>query len=143
MNRVSRRTGREHIIRAAEEAIAYQCADLVSAMEQDGGTMHALRVDGGACRDNFLMQFQSDICGMEIIRPVNRESTALGAAYLAGLTVGVWKNKEELLANVQYDRRFVPDMQEEKRNKLLSGWHKAVKRALEWAKEDDNDGTAE
>ena len=136
---ITRGTKREHIIRAAEEAIAYQCADLVSAMEQDGGVMHTLRVDGGACRDNFLMQFQSDICGMEIVRPVNRESTALGAAYLAGLTVGVWKNREELLSNVQCDRRFVPGMEEEKRTKLLSGWHKAVKRALEWAKEDENE----
>lgn len=136
---ITRGTKREHIIRAAEEAIAYQCADLVAAMEQDGGTMHTLRVDGGACRDNFLMQFQSDICGLEIVRPVNRESTALGAAYLAGLTAGVWKNKEELLANVQCDRRFVPEMDPEKQTKLLDGWHKAVKRSLEWAKEDKND----
>lgn len=133
---ITRGTKREHIIRAAEEAIAYQCADLVSAMEQDGGTMHSLRVDGGACRDNFLMQFQSDICRMTITRPVNRESTALGAAYLAGLTVGVWENKEQLLRNVQCDRNFIPDMEDEKRERLLAGWHKAVKRSLEWARED-------
>ena len=133
---ITRGTKREHIIRAAEEAIAYQCADLVSAMEQDGGTMHSLRVDGGACRDNFLMQFQSDICGMTITRPVNRESTALGAAYLAGLTVGVWENKEQLLRNAQCDRNFVPDMEDEKRKRLLAGWHKAVRRSLEWARED-------
>ncbi len=133
---ITRGTKREHIIRAAEEAIAYQCADLVSAMEQDGGTMHSLRVDGGACRDNFLMQFQSDICGMTITRPVNRESTALGAAYLAGLTVGVWENKEQLLRNVQCDRNFVPDMDTEKRERLLADWHKAVRRSLEWARED-------
>ena len=133
---ITRGTKREHIIRAAEEAIAYQCADLVNAMEQDAGTMQSLRVDGGACRDNFLMQFQADVCNMTITRPVNRESTALGAAYLAGLTVGVWKNKEELLQNVQYDREFQPDMDTQKREKLLGGWHKAVRRSLEWAKED-------
>lgn len=133
---ITRGTKREHIIRAAEEAIAYQCADLVSAMEQDGGTMQSLRVDGGACRDNFLMQFQSDICEMTITRPVNRESTALGAAYLAGLTVGVWQNKEQLLYNVQCDKEFTPNMDTVKRDRLLAGWHKAVKRSLEWAKED-------
>ena len=133
---ITRGTKREHIIRAAEEAIAYQCADLVSAMEQDGGTIQSLRVDGGACRDNFLMQFQSDICGMTITRPVNRESTALGAAYLAGLTVGVWANKEQLLQNGQCDREFTPEMDTAKRDRLLAEWHKAVKRSLEWTKED-------
>ena len=133
---ITRGTKREHIIRAAEEAIAYQCADLVSAMEQDGGTIQSLRVDGGACRDNFLMQFQADICGMTITRPVNRESTALGAAYLAGLTVSVWANKEQLLQNGQCDREFTPEMDTAKRDRLLADWHKAVKRSLEWAKED-------
>ncbi|MBQ8641125.1 MAG: glycerol kinase GlpK [Clostridia bacterium] len=136
---ITRGTRREHIIRAAEEAIAYQCADLVSAMEQDAGIIQSLRADGGACRDNFLMQFQADICDMEIIRPVNRESTALGAAYLAGLTVGVWKTKEELLANTRCDRKFTPLMESDTRTRLLAGWHKAVTRSLEWAREDRED----
>ncbi|MBQ8402634.1 MAG: glycerol kinase GlpK, partial [Clostridia bacterium] len=133
---ITRGTKREHIIRAAEEAIAYQCADLVHAMQQDAGVMHSLRADGGACRDDFLMQFQADICDMTITRPVNRESTALGAAYLAGLTTGVWKDRSELLQNAKCDREFIPDMASDKREKLLAGWHKAVKRSLEWAKEE-------
>ena len=98
--------------------------------------MHSLRADGGACRDDFLMQFQADICDMTITRPVNRESTALGAAYLAGLTTGVWKDRSELLQNAKCDREFIPDMASDKREKLLAGWHKAVKRSLEWAKEE-------
>ncbi len=134
---ITRGTKREHVIRAAEEAIAYQCADLFQSMEQDGGPIQSLRVDGGACRDNFLMQFQADIADRIITRPRNRETTALGAAYLAGLTVGMWKNRDELRLNSSTDRHFHPDMDNAKRTALLSGWHKAVRRALNWARDED------
>ena len=124
---MTRGTGREHIIRAAEESIAYQSADLIRAMEQDTGkAITALKADGGATRDNFLMQFQSDIIAKPVLRPVIRETTALGAAYLAGLASGFWHSKEELASAWQCDREFIPDMDEEKRTSLLDGWHSAV-----------------
>ena len=124
---MTRGTGREHIIRAAEESIAYQSADLIRAMEQDTGkAITALKADGGATRDNFLMQFQSDIIAKPVLRPVIRETTALGAAYLAGLASGFWHSKEELASAWQCDRKFIPDMEEEKRTSLLDGWHTAV-----------------
>ncbi len=128
---ITRGTKREHIIRAAEEAIAYQSTDLIYAMEKDTGkSIRELRVDGGATRDNFLMQFQADISDKRVVRPAIRESTALGAAYLAGLSSGFWKSKEELLTLRAVDRVFEPQIETEKRDKLYGGWHDAVQRTL-------------
>ena len=133
---ITRGTKREHIIRAAQESIAYQSYDLVRAMEQDTGRrLSELKVDGGASRDAFLMQFQADILDCEVRRPMIRETTALGAAYLAGLAVGVWKDKEEIRSLWNCDVTFSSRMEEERRKKLLHGWHKAVGRSLGWAEE--------
>ena len=133
---ITRGTKREHIIRAAQESIAYQSYDLVRAMEQDTGRrLSELKVDGGASRDAFLMQFQADILDCEVRRPMIRETTALGAAYLAGLAVGVWKDKEEIRSLWNCDVTFSSSMEEERRKKLLHGWHKAVGRSLGWAEE--------
>lgn len=130
---LTRGTKPEHIIRAAQESIAYQSYDLVDAMEKDAGvTLSQLRVDGGASRDGFLMQFQADMLAKPVRRPVIRETTALGAAYLAGLAVGVWKDCEELQSLWHCDVTFEPKMEPEKREKLLHGWHKAVGRSLDW-----------
>ena len=130
---LTRGTKPEHIIRAAQESIAYQSYDLVDAMERDAGvTLSQLRVDGGASRDGFLMQFQADMLAKPVKRPVIRETTALGAAYLAGLAVGVWKSCEELQSLWHCDVTFEPTMEPEKREKLLRGWHKAVGRSLDW-----------
>ena len=131
---LTRGTKREHIIRAAQESIAYQSADLLSAMERDAGvTISKLNVDGGASRDSFLMQFQSDILDRRLIKPANHESTALGAAYLAGLTVGLWSSEEELIKNRVIAGEYTPSMTEERRRELLVGWHKAVGRSGAWA----------
>ncbi|WP_010254816.1 glycerol kinase GlpK [Treponema primitia] len=131
---LTRGTKRDHIIRAAEEAIAYQSYDLLSAMEKDIGVkITELRVDGGASRDKFLMQFQADISGALIRRPEIRETTALGAAYLAGIAVGFWKDLEELSARWKCDMSFTPAMGSEKRETLLAGWHKAIGRSQGWA----------
>lgn len=130
---ITRGTKREHIIRAAQESIAYQSLELVEAMQKDTGiALASLNVDGGASRDSFLMQFQADILNMEIRRPMIRETTALGAAYLAGLATGVWKNKEELKALWTCDGEYHPQMAEEERQKLIKGWRKAVGRSLDW-----------
>ena len=128
---ITRGTKREHIIRAAEESIAYQSADLLSAMENDIGTcISSLKVDGGATRDNFLMQFQADILGKDVLRPTVRETTALGAAYLAGLSSGFWSSRDELLSENEIESTFESSITEEKRAELLQGWHNAVKRTL-------------
>lgn len=130
---ITRGTRREHIIRAAQESIAYQVADLVSAMENDTGIpLTQLKADGGASRDMFLMQFQADIMNRLVRRPAIRETTALGAAYLAGLAVGVWKNQDEIRNLWACDMIYKPDMEETQRKKLLSGWHKAVSRSRDW-----------
>ena len=130
---LTRGTRREHIIRAAQESIAYQSADLVRAMERDTGVPLAeLKVDGGASRDRFMMQFQADILDKRIRRPVVRETTALGAAYLAGLAVGVWSGREEIRRLWSCDAAFTPDMDPIRRDSLLRGWHKAVGRSLDW-----------
>lgn len=130
---LTRGTTREHIIRAAQESIAYQCNDLVHAMTLDCGTpLTEMKVDGGASRDAFLMQFQSDISDCPIRRPVIRETTALGAAYLAGLAVGIWKNQEELRSLWRCDTCYLPEMQAETRQRLLHGWDRAVGRSLAW-----------
>ena len=131
---LTRGTTREHIIRAAQESIAYQVNDLLTAMKRDTGTaLSSLSVDGGASRDSFLMQFQSDISDCTIRRPVIRETTALGACYLAGLATGVWHSREELKQLWRCDTLYAPSMNENKRRKLLSGWDKAVGRSLDWA----------
>ena len=131
---ITRGTSREHIIRAAQESIAYQSYDLAAAMEKDTGIPLAqLNVDGGASRDGFLMQFQADILNKPVCRPVIRETTAIGAAFLAGLAVGFWKDLDELRAVRALDRQFVPAMEEDRRRALLAGWHKAVGRSLDWA----------
>ena len=132
---ITRGTKRAHIIRAAQESIAYQVMDLLRAMESDLNIkMSQLKVDGGASRDKFLMQFQSDVCDTSIIRPIVRETTALGAACLAGITVGFWKNIDEVKTRWQRDVVFEAKMDVEKRALLIAGWHKAVGRSLDWAK---------
>lgn len=130
---ITRGTRREHIIRAAQESIAYQSMDLVQAMEKDSGqSITELKVDGGASRDRFLMQFQADILGRSVSRPVIRETTALGAAYLAGLAVGVWKDTDEIRRLWHCDVKFENQMDPAKREMLSRGWHKAVGRSLDW-----------
>ncbi|MBQ5926607.1 MAG: glycerol kinase GlpK [Clostridia bacterium] len=130
---ITRGTKREHIIRAAQESIAYQSADLVLAMEKDTGVkLSKLKVDGGASRDGFLMQFQSDILNRDVVRPKARETTALGAGFLAGLSVGVWKDEAEICKLWESDHVFTPDMSEDTRAKKLKKWHKAVERCLDW-----------
>ena len=132
---LTRGTRREHIIRAAQESIAYQVADLVHAMEADTGVpLTQLKADGGASRDQFLMQFQADIIGREVRRPAIRETTALGAAYLAGLAAGVWKDTEEIRHLWMCDTAFQPRMEPEVRQRLLDGWHKAVGRSRDWSR---------
>ncbi len=131
---LTRGTGRNHIIRAALESIAYQTGDVLHAMEEDAGIrLKDLRADGGASANNFLMQFQADITGRSILRPVIRETTALGAAYLAGLATNFWKDRAEIQAQWTLDRRFEPEMDAERRQALRQGWDKAVVRALSWA----------
>ncbi|MCG0275405.1 MAG: glycerol kinase GlpK [Thermosediminibacteraceae bacterium] len=133
---LTRGAKREHIIRAALESIAYQTRDVLEAMQKDSGIMLTnLKVDGGAVANNFLMQFQADILGVPVSRPKVTETTALGAAYLAGLAVGYWKDMDEIATKWQIDREFKPAMAEEKREKLYAGWKKAVERALAWEKE--------
>jgi glycerol kinase len=129
---ITRGTKRSHIIRAAQESIAYQVLDLLRAMESDtGAALNELKVDGGACRDSFLMQFQADICGVNILRPQVRETTAMGAAFLAGITTGFWKDQNEV--KTRSESVFKPDMDAARREMLISGWHKAVGRSRGWA----------
>ena len=131
---LTRGTRREHIIRAAQESIVYQVADLVNAMQQDTGlTLASLKADGGASRDHFLMQFQSDIIHCKVRRPAIRETTALGAAYLAGLGVGVWDSLDEIKKLWECDIVYEPQMSEDQRQDLMRHWHEAVHRSLGWA----------
>jgi glycerol kinase len=126
---IERSTGRAHIVRAALESIAYQTRELVECMEADAGEpLRELRVDGGAAVNNFLMQFQADILGRPIVRPVDVETTALGAAYLAGLATGFWKSVEELESFWRAERRFEPEMPDRVREDLYNGWRSAVAR---------------
>ena len=130
---LTRGTTKGHIIRATLDSMAYQTKDVLGAMEADSGIkLQALKVDGGAVANNLLMQFQSDILGVPVDRPVVTETTALGAAYLAGLAVGVWANKEDLIQNWQLNRRFEPTMGADERAKLYAGWQQAVKRSMDW-----------
>lgn len=134
---LTRGCSKEHFIRAALEAIAYQSADVMHAMEEDSGVkLKSLKVDGGASANDFLMAFQADILDTEVVRPKCIETTALGAAYLAGLATGYWKDKEEIKENWQQGMRFVPAMKEDERKGLLKGWKKAVECALFQAQEE-------
>lgn len=130
---LTRGTTKENIIRAALDSLAYQTKDVLGAMEADSGIkLQALKVDGGAVANNLLMQFQADILDVPVERPRVIETTALGAAYLAGLAVGFWQNKEELAKRWQLDRRFDSQMDEARREKLYSGWKRAVTRSMDW-----------
>lgn len=132
---ITRGANKNHLVRATLESLAYQTGDLLSAMASDlGSQLVSLKVDGGACANNFLMQFQSDILAKPVLRPQCIETTSLGAAYLAGLAVGYWDSQEDVLKNWQIHRTFEPQMAEDKRKTLLSGWEKAVSRARGWAK---------
>jgi len=133
---LTRGTGKEHLIRATVESLAYQVSDIIDAMEQDSGIhLNAVKVDGGACANNFLMQFQADILNTEVARPKCIETTALGAAYLAGLAVGYWVNQKDVCENWALERTFLPEMEELRREKLLRGWKKAVKCSFGWERD--------
>ena len=133
---LTRGVNKNHIIRAALESLAFQTKDVLSAMEEGSGVkLNALKVDGGACKNNFLMQFQSDIINAPVHRPTCVETTAMGASYLAGLAVGFWTSKEDVIKNWAMDREFIPQMDEETREKELKGWKQAVNSTLGWAKD--------
>lgn len=138
---ITRGTNKNHIIRATLESIALQVCDVIDAMKADAGIeVRALRVDGGASANNFLMQFQADMLDAPVNRPACVESTALGAAYLAGLAVGYWSSKEEVVKNQQLDRVFSPNMDPAERTTKRKGWNKAVKYAYGWAKDEEEEG---
>ena len=129
---LTRDTGKDHLIKATLESMAYQTKDILNAMQEDAGLkLASLKVDGGACSNNILMQFQADILGTEVERPEVIESTAMGAAYLAGIQIGLWK-KETIIQHRKIQRRFMPEMNEVTRNRLYKGWQKAVERAKGW-----------
>lgn len=133
---LTRGTGQAHIVRATLESIAYQTRDVLEAMKADSGLeLPALRVDGGAVANNFLMQFQADILGVPVQRPAVTETTALGAAYLAGLAVGYWSSQEEIQKQWRVESTFEPQMNEDQRESLYKGWKKAVERSRHWAEE--------
>jgi len=133
---LTRGAKKEHIMRAALESIAYQSRDVLEVIQKDSGiNLEKLKVDGGAVRNDFLMQFQSDILGVPVVRSQIAETTALGAAYLSGLAVGYWKDKEEIARKWKADRKFSSNMDEETKEKLYKGWKKAVSRSLKWEEE--------
>ncbi len=133
---LTRGVNKNHIIRAALESIAYQTRDVLEAMEEDSQIdLQELRVDGGAVANNFLMQFQSDILGVPVHRPEITETTALGAAYLAGLAVGFWSDKDEITKRWNVDRVFETEMEDREKEKLYKGWKKAVERSMDWEEE--------
>ena len=130
---LTRSVNKKHICRAVLESITYQMTDLLEAMMRDSGILlKDLRVDGGASVSNIMMQIQADMTGVNVNRPVNKEATALGAAYLAGLATGVWESTEEIESNRQVDKIFIPSMETEKRNKLYTNWKRAVERSRNW-----------
>ncbi len=134
---LTRGSNRNHIIRATLESIAYQTRDVLELMRNECGLeLGELRVDGGACANNFLMQFQADILGVPVERPEIIETTALGAAYLAGLAVGFWRDQSMITERRKVDRKFLPEMSADKREKLYKGWKKAVQRAMLWDKDE-------
>ena len=133
---LTRGCNKAHIIRATVESLAYQTYDILEAMQADAGVkLAALKVDGGACKNDFLMQFQADIIDAPVLRPQCVETTAMGAAYLAGLAVKYWNSKDDVIANWAIDKKFEPAMDEAKRAELLKGWKKAVKLSYGWAKD--------
>lgn len=133
---LTRSTTKADIVRAGLCAIAYQSADLMAALQADAGVpIAALKADGGASENNYLMQFQADICGTKVLRGVNPETTAQGACYLAGLQAGIFSSPEQIASNWSCQREFAPAMQAAEREKLLTGWHRAVGRSLHWAEE--------
>ena len=130
---LTRGANRNHIVRATLESIAYQTRDVLQAMQDDSGiTLKALKVDGGAVANDFLMQFQADILDVTVQRPEVTETTAMGAAFLAGLAVGFWKDKSEITALLKVQRAFVPEMPAAERERKYRGWQKAVERSLAW-----------
>lgn len=134
---LTRGAGKAHLIRATVESLAYQVTDVIHAMEKDSGMkLSSLRVDGGASANNFLMQFQSDLLDVQVVRPSCIETTALGAAYLAGLAAGFWKDAEEIRQNWKQEREFSPSVEPKKREDLLKGWQKAVRCTFQWAKDE-------
>jgi glycerol kinase len=129
---LTRDTGKDHIIKATLESLAYQTKDVLNAMQQDSGLkLKSLKVDGGACANNILMQFQADILGAEVERPEVIESTAMGAAYFAAIQVGLWR-KEDIVTNRRVEKCFKPQMDDTTRTRLYDGWMKAVKRTMGW-----------
>jgi len=135
---LTRGAKKEHILRAAEESIAYQSRDVLEVIQKDSGiNLKKLKVDGGAARDNFLMQFQADILGVPVVRPQVIETTALGAAYLSGLAIGFWKDKAEIATKWEADREFSPNMDERIKENLYKGWKKAVSRSLNWEEKEE------
>ena len=131
---LTRGANKSHLIRATVESMAYQTGDVLKAMEADAGMeLKELKVDGGASANNFLMQFQADILPAKVFRPRCIETTALGAAYLAGLAVGYWESKDDVKQNWEIDTIFDPAMKETQRTKLWAGWKKAVERSFDWA----------
>lgn len=137
---ITRGTTKAHIVRATLESLAYQTKDVLDAMEKDSGAkLKSLKVDGGACANNLLMQFQADILGCPVDRPQIIETTALGAAYLAGLAVGVWSSKDEVKTAWKLDTRFEPTMEEAKSKKLYKGWQKAVKHSMNWLEDGEEE----
>ena len=135
---LTRGAGRNHIVRATLESLAYQTCDVLAAMEEDSGvSLSSLKVDGGACANDFLMQFQADMIGVEVDRPGCIETTALGAAYLAGLACGFWESKDDIVKHWDAARTFVPQMSPEEREKKRKGWKRAVRAVLAWASEEE------
>lgn len=135
---ITRGTKKSHIVRATLDSMAYQTKDVLGAMEADSGIkLSALKVDGGAVANNMLMQFQADILGVPVDRPQVIETTALGAAYLAGLAVGVWDSKEELTKSWKLQNRFEPKMDPQQSAKYYKGWTKAVKHCMHWLDDEE------
>lgn len=133
---ITRGCKKEHFIRATLESIAYQTYDVLEVMEKDSKIkLNSLKVDGGASANNFMMKFQADILGLSVMRPKCIETTALGAAYLAGLYTGYWKDKEDIKVNWNLERQFDPSMEPDVKEKLLKGWHVAVKCARLYGEE--------
>jgi glycerol kinase len=131
---ITRGTKAGHLARASLESIAYQVVDLIDAMQEDSGiSISVLRVDGGAARNNTLLQFQADLLGIPVVRPADTETTALGVAFLAGLAVGFWKTQDEIQAQWKVDRQFHPQRPKTEVQKLLSRWHEALGRAKAWS----------
>jgi glycerol kinase len=132
---LTRGTNKAHIARAALESIAFQSAEVLEAMQKDAGqTLTELRVDGGATANDLLMQFQADLLGVPVVRPKILETTALGAAYLAGLTVSLWKSREEIASHWKAEKRFEPHMDRKEAAEKMARWREAVSRSLDWEK---------